>query len=198
MASKKEPELEEEEEEQEQEEQEQYEQYEQYDQYEDPAPSRRSWLRAALKAVAVIAALLIFGPLISRILGGVSDDVERAIFTLGGVNDSSPAKSVGTPETTTNSRAQALKKAQSYLRSMAFSRSGLIGQLEYDGFSTADATAAVDSLSVDWSAQAVKKAQSYLRSMAFSRSGLIRQLEYEGFSTADAKHAADAVGLTEG
>ena len=138
MASKKEPELEEEEEEQEQ--------YEQYEQYEEPAPSRRSWLRAALKAVAVIAALLIFGPLISRILNGVGDGVERAIFTLGGVNDSSSTKSVGTPDTTTNSLAQAVKKAQSYLRSMAFSRSGLIGQLEYEGFSTADAKRAADAV----------------------------------------------------
>lgn len=195
MATKKDPERDNPEIEEQDEE---YEQEEQYEEYDDPAPSRRSWLRAALKAVAVIAALLIFGPLISRILGGVSDGLGRAAFSLGGVNDSSPAKSVGTPETTTSSREQALKRAQSYLHSSAFSRKRLIEQLEYEGFSTSDATAAVDALAVDWSAQAVKRAQSYLRTSAFSRKRLIEQLEYEGFSTADAKRAADAVGLTEG
>ncbi|NLB20080.1 MAG: hypothetical protein GX829_04440, partial [Clostridium sp.] len=77
----------------------------------------------------------------------------------------------------------------------AFSRSGLIGQLEYEGFSTEDATYAVDSIGVDWREQAVKSAKNYLDFSAFSRSGLISQLEFEGFSTEDATYAVDQVGL---
>jgi len=82
------------------------------------------------------------------------------------------------PLSGTVSQQNAIRKAESYLRSSAFSRSGLIGQLEFSGFSTADATFAVDSLGTNWSNQASKKAESYLRSSAFSRSGLIGQLEF--------------------
>lgn len=62
---------------------------------------------------------------------------------------------------------------------MAFSRAGLIGQLSSsagDGYSVDDATAAVDSMMVDWDAQAVKAAKTYLDLMGFSCSGLIEQL----------------------
>jgi hypothetical protein len=92
----------------------------------------------------------------------------------------------------TVSQQNAYRKAESYLKYSAFSRSGLIGQLEYSGFSTADATYAVDSLGTNWSQQAVKKAADYLKYSAFSRSGLIGQLEYSGFSTAEATLGTDS------
>lgn len=92
----------------------------------------------------------------------------------------------------TVSQRNAVSKAASYLRTMAFSRSGLISQLEFEGFSREDATYGVDAQNADWRAQAVKKGASYLRTMAFSRSGLIGQLEYEGFSTSDATYGTDA------
>lgn len=88
----------------------------------------------------------------------------------------------------------AIKKAESYLSLMAFSRSGLINQLEYEGFSNSAATSAVDSIVVDWNEQAAKKAESYLSLMAFSRSGLIDQLKYEGFSNEQAEYGVTAVG----
>ena len=65
---------------------------------------------------------------------------------------------------------------------MAFSYSGLIEQLEYEGFSTAEATYAADHCGADWNEQAYKSAVSYLQFMSFSKSGLIEQLEYEGFT----------------
>lgn len=89
---------------------------------------------------------------------------------------------------------QAVAKAKSYLGFTAFSRSGLIGQLEYEGFSTDDATFAVDYIGVDWNAQAAAKAQSYLDFTSFSRDGLIEQLLYEGFSQAEAEFGVAAVG----
>ena len=88
------------------------------------------------------------------------------------------------------SQENALESAQSYLEYSAFSRSGLIDQLKYEGFSKADATFAVDSLDVDWKEQAAKSAESYLEYSSFSRSGLIEQLEYEGFSSAEAEYGA--------
>jgi hypothetical protein len=84
------------------------------------------------------------------------------------------------------------KTATSYLQSSSFSRSGLIKQLEYEGYSRVDAEYGVDAQNADWRTQAVKSAGSYLKSSAFSRSGLIKQLEYEGYSRADAEFAVDA------
>ena len=79
-------------------------------------------------------------------------------------------------------KQNALRQANQYLNAMAFSYSGLIEQLEYEGYSTEDATYAVDHCGADWNEQAAKKAEEYLNTMSFSRSGLIEQLEYEGFT----------------
>lgn len=106
-----------------------------------------------------------------------------------------PAPAKETKATQTMSQKQAVKKAESYLSHMSFSRSGLIGQLEYEGFSKADSEYAVDNITIDWNEQAAKKAESYLSHMAFSRSGLIDQLKYEGFTRAQAEYGVSAVGL---
>lgn len=90
----------------------------------------------------------------------------------------------------------ALDTAKSYLNSLYFSREGLIEQLEYEGFSTSEATAAVDSLIVDWNVQAAGCARNYLRTFPdWNRSEMIDQLEYEGFTYSQAAYGADAVGL---
>ncbi|WKG04653.1 Ltp family lipoprotein [Mycolicibacterium sp. HK-90] len=95
----------------------------------------------------------------------------------------------------TASQRNAVRSAKEYLDYSAFSRQGLIEQLEYEGFSTADATFAVDSVPVDWNAQAAKAAKAYLDYSAFSRSGLIEQLEYEGYTPAQAAYGATTAGL---
>ena len=56
----------------------------------------------------------------------------------------------------------ALRKAHDYLAYTAFSYTGLIGQLEYEGFTTEEATYAVDNCGADWNEQAAKKAKEYL------------------------------------
>ena len=91
----------------------------------------------------------------------------------------------------TSSQRNALTKAESYLKHSAFSYSGLIEQLEYEGYSTEDATYAVDHCGADWKEQAVKKAKSYLKHSSFSESGLIDQLEYEGFTHEQAVYGAE-------
>ncbi len=97
--------------------------------------------------------------------------------------------------TETLSQKNAVGKAESYLNVMPFSKNGLVEQLEYEGFSNADATYAVNKISVDWKEQAVLKGKSYLSYMSFSRSGLIEQLEYEGFTNEQATYAVDQIGL---
>ncbi|RAV17193.1 hypothetical protein DQP55_04200 [Mycolicibacterium sp. GF69] len=95
----------------------------------------------------------------------------------------------------TSAQENAIAKAESYLDFTGFSKQGLITQLEFDQFSTADATFAVEHLeangSVDWNEQAVKKAKSYLDFTSFSLSGLVTQLEFDGFTPAQAQHGAN-------
>lgn len=76
----------------------------------------------------------------------------------------------------------AIDSAESYLDYTAFSRTGLINQLEFEDYSTDDATFAVDYLDVDWNEQAVKSAENYLSFSSFSRQGLVDQLVFEGFT----------------
>jgi len=95
----------------------------------------------------------------------------------------------------TVSQRNALAKAKTYLRTIPFSYSGLIQQLEFDQFSSADAIYGADNCGADWDEQAAKKAKTYTNTMAFSRGGLIDQLEFDGFTNPQAKYGADAVGL---
>ncbi|MCT7658345.1 Ltp family lipoprotein [Mycobacterium deserti] len=93
------------------------------------------------------------------------------------------------------SQQNALRKAEDYLDYTAFSREGLIEQLEFDDFSTEDAVYAVDHITVDWNEQAAKKAQDYLDYTSFSRGGLIEQLIFDGFTSAQAAYGVSTTGL---
>ncbi len=93
------------------------------------------------------------------------------------------------------SAENALEKAKTYLALSAFSYSGLIKQLNYDGFSEEDATYAADNCGADWNEQAAKKAESYLELTSFSGEGLVKQLEYDGFSHEQAVYGATQNGL---
>ncbi|TDW31160.1 Ltp family lipoprotein [Cryobacterium psychrophilum] len=95
----------------------------------------------------------------------------------------------------TVSQQNALRSSASYLDYSAFSRSGLIGQLEFEGFSTEDATWGVDRVTVDWNEQAAASAKSYLEYTSFSRSGLVDQLVFEGFTAEQAEYGVSQTGL---
>ena len=110
----------------------------------------------------------------------------------GAAEPSTPAQEEA--PTLSTGQSNALSKAAEYLQYSAFSYSGLIGQLEYEGFSTEDATYAVDNCGADWNEQAAMKAQQYLDYSSFSRDSLIDQLEYEGFTQSQAEYGVSAVG----
>ena len=103
--------------------------------------------------------------------------------------DTAPAEA---PATT--GELNALQSALSYLDFSAFSYEGLIDQLEYEGFTNAEATYAADHCGADWNEQALKSAKNYLDFSAFSYDGLIDQLEYEEFTTEQATYGADNCG----
>ncbi len=104
------------------------------------------------------------------------------------------SQSSGYSQSLSSERRNAMSRADSYLRSSAFSHDGLVDQLEYEGFSHSDAVYAADNCGANWNEQALKKAKSYLNSSAFSKSGLTEQLEYEGFTSSQAKYGVDNCG----
>ena len=110
------------------------------------------------------------------------------------ISDSDSGSGSSTGGSPTTGEKNALTKAKSYLRIMAFSRSRLIEQLEYEGFSNSESVYAVDNCGADWYEQAVLKAASYLKIMAFSKQGLIEQLEYEGFTHSQAVYGVEQNG----
>lgn len=94
------------------------------------------------------------------------------------------------PKGLTRPQKNAARSAKQYISMTGFSRDGLIDQLssEYgDSYEVADATAAVDSLNIDWNEQAVKSAKQYLDMTGFSCNGLIDQLS----SSAGDKYTVD-------
>jgi Host cell surface-exposed lipoprotein len=98
------------------------------------------------------------------------------------------------PEETAGQQ-NARESAESYLDTAPFSRTGLIKQLKFEGYSAADATYAVNAVSPNWNEQAAKASQAYLDTSSFSRSGLIQQLKYEGYTQAQAEYGARKAGF---
>lgn len=94
----------------------------------------------------------------------------------------------------TMGQENAISKAQSYLNLTGFSRTGLIDQLKFEGFSAEDATFGADNAGADWNAECAQKAQSYIDMTSFSRDGLAEQLAFEGFLPAEIEFGLAAVG----
>jgi len=161
-----------------------------------------------------VGKLLLYGLLglvgvgvISTVAGNLAgDEVEETFAEIasgldagsssGGSSDGTDAPASASPAPKsqfTRSEENAIRSAESYLAFTAFSRSGLIDQLEFEGFANAEAAQAVDYLDVDWKKQAALSAESYLAFTAFSRSGLIDQLEFEGFTTDQATVGVNSI-----
>ena len=100
----------------------------------------------------------------------------------------------------TGPQNNARRSAESYLGMQGFSKAGLIEQLSSDvgdGYSVADATAAVESLDVDWNEQAARSAKSYIQMMGFSCQGLQEQLSSsvgDKYTAAEAAYGAEQAG----
>ena len=101
--------------------------------------------------------------------------------------DAAPKESAG--------QENARKSAESYLDLSAFSRTGLIKQLKFEGFSEKDAAYGVDAQRANWNKQAAASAESYLEMSSFSRQSLINQLQFEGFTPEQAAFGASQNGF---
>ena len=108
--------------------------------------------------------------------------------------------SIAEAQNLTGPQRNAVRSAEAYLSFSGFSRAGLIEQLSSpygDDYSVADATAAVDSMTVDWYAQAVRSAKQYLELSGFSCSGLTSQLSSsfgDSYTQSQATHGAQQAG----
>jgi len=182
-------------------------------------PKKKHTLRTVLIVVgAVVGLLLVIGLLSpSEPASGPVQNSPAATTPIDGPTPQDPIvtptnKPTTAPKTTapkpkaaqpslTKSQEQAIGSAKSYLEFSAFSRKGLIRQLSSsagEGFSVADATYAVDHITVNWNEQAARSAKSYLEMTHFSRQGLIHQLESsagEGFTHAQAVYGVTKAGL---
>lgn len=108
-----------------------------------------------------------------------------------------PSPSDGAPSIDDVIHAEAATIAQGYLDIMGFSRDRLIAQMyDAEGIPVDVATAAVDSLGVDWNEQAVRTAEQYVSEESMTRAELVQQLTstYDQYTPVQAEHAADAVG----
>lgn len=91
----------------------------------------------------------------------------------------------------------ALKKAESYSKTMNMSKAGVYDQLtsEYgEKFPAEAAQYAIDNMEADWKQNALKKAESYQETMSMSKSAIYDQLisEYgEKFTEEEAQYAID-------
>jgi hypothetical protein len=155
-----------------------------------------------MKLILKIAAGVVLGMVLLTVGCGVlvassADDIEKelAVHQPSLIEDAdAPAGSEEFPGETV-AQENARRSAESYLDTSAFSRIGLIKQLKFEGYSTSDATYAVDAVSPNWNEQAAKSAENYLDTGAFSRSGLIQQLEFEGFTEQQAVYGVNQTGL---
>lgn len=154
-------------------------------------PKARSWYQ---KKRFIIPIALIAGGVITSGLNSDRSATPEQTSSSAAIQTPAPSETEQYPGETT-SQQNARESAEGYLRYSAFSRDGLIGQLEYEGYSTADAEYAVDILNVNWNEQAVQVAANYLEYSSFSRQGLIDQLLYEGFSESQAQFGVDSTGL---
>ena len=123
---------------------------------------------------------------------------EQAVYgaeqAYSSASDTAAAANSSSSGSATVGEQNALQSALQYLNSMPFSYTGLIGQLEYEGYSDSEAKYAADNCGANWNEQAVKSAEQYLATMSFSRQSLIEQLEYEGFTYEQASYAATENG----
>ena len=165
-----------------------------------PAPKKRGLWIWVLIAILIIGS----GVIICVIEGNPNTKEEIAEEPVKTETREEPATTTQTEEPAiiptpteppaTTGQKNALRKAKDYLSIMSFSYTGLVEQLEYEGFTHEEAVYAVDRCGADWNEQAAKKAKSYMEMMSFSRSGLIDQLKFEGFTQEQAEYGARAVG----
>lgn len=95
-----------------------------------------------------------------------------------------------------SSQKKAVSQARLYLTYFDYSRSGLIGQLAYEGIGSKTAAVAVDYVNPNWSHQALWAARTYVEYSSMSKSGMERQLKADGFTSSQVKYAMANISVS--
>ena len=95
----------------------------------------------------------------------------------------------------TESQQKALDRAKEYLSNLPLSHDGMVTQLEFDGYSNADATYAADNCGANWNEQAARMANQLLTTGSYTRATMIEELKSNGFTDDQAAYGADAAKL---
>lgn len=116
------------------------------------------------------------------------------------VDDKPSSKSSRTYTTTTTvtdntprEYKNALKTAESYLRSWDFSEKRLREQLAYEWFSADAISYAIKNVDADYMKECLWSANGYLRSSNMSKQRLIEQLRYEWFLDEEINYAINQI-----
>ncbi len=168
----------------------------------------RTWIKVVLTVALVIAAIVAYQPIAEEaesnsnvkhseaMMMEYEDPIvavsEKQIEDTKNEVIEQPVKETRAP--VTMGEKNALKSAQFYLQHIAFSYTGLIEQLESEGYSHDEAVYAVENCGADWDEQAAKAAEFYLKYSAYSYTALIEQLEHDGFTYEQAVYGVEANG----
>jgi Host cell surface-exposed lipoprotein len=134
---------------------------------------------AVLFGIGLVLSMIVPPPSTTVAENPQKQDINPAQDTKLANTDTQVLEEDAASESLTAPQKNALRSAEQYLSMSGFSKKGLIAQLSADageGYAVADATAAVNSLTVDWNENAAKSAQQYLQMSGFSCKGLIQQL----------------------
>lgn len=88
-------------------------------------------------------------------------------------------------------KKEALELAKSYIEASTFSKSGLIKQLEYEGYTKKEATYAANRCGADWNEEAIEFA---LKHTPCSKESLESYLSCFGFTSSQIKFALKEIG----
>ena len=146
-----------------------------------------------IKFISIGVLLLGVGVMIGVLANSGAD--KSTIIALNPPTKTATQQDQSAQSSQTASQKNAGRSADRYLALEGFSRTGLIKQLEFEGYSPEDAAYGTDSQMVDWYAQSVRSAKKYLDIMPFSHSALVKQLEFEGYTPEQAENGVIANGL---
>lgn len=150
-----------------------------------PPKKKRKGLFGCLGCLGILVVAIIIVIIITVASGGGSDDAS----SVSGTSQSGSSSKDDTPQ----EYKSALKKGQSYAKTMHMSKQGVYNQLtsEVDSFSQEAAQYAIDNMGdTDWNQNAVKKGQEYQK-QNMSPEAVRNQLtsSFEGFTPEEADYA---------
>lgn len=170
-------------------------------------PAKKNALgKGCLVVIGIIVVLIVIGAIAGgdqkTTTGNVPGEKAEAAPTAITSEDQGQADAEEAPSSSlTGPQQNAARTAQQYISMSGFSRAGLIDQLSSDagnGYDVGDATAAVDSLNIDYNEQAARSAKQYLDMTGFSCKGLIEQLSSSAgnkYTVSQATYGAKQAGV---